>query len=167
MNSARFHAPLRSLVGLAVASLVIAAIIMLAPHPAAPQQAWQPPASYAVVSTVALDDGRTLRLWTGSSGWYVESLASGRHEAAVGATSGGAEHTVSETLGGLVGYLPTRDARTVVVGAPAGVRADVHAQMFLVPATAVDAVDDTVLLTSLDATGRTLARTTVEITGRE
>ncbi|MEV4846086.1 hypothetical protein AB0K20_23070 [Micromonospora matsumotoense] len=158
---------LRSLVGLAAVSLMIAAVIGVAPDPPSePSGVWQPPSGYVDAATVTLDNGRTLRLWTGSSGYYVESLVAGRSAAAVGVSGGRSEYAVSEILGGLVGYLPLQDARTVLVGSSPGVRADVHAQQFLVAATAVDVADQHVRLTVLDGTGRTLVHTTVEIAGR-
>ncbi|WFE64787.1 hypothetical protein [Micromonospora sp. WMMD714] len=166
MTAAPPRSPLRSLLGLAAVSLTIAAVVVVAPDPPAGSAgSWQPPSGYVDVETVTLDDGRTLRLWTGPSGCYVESLVAGRSAAAVGTSGGGPEYAVSEILGALVGYLPLREARTVLVGSSA-VRADVHAQRFLVAATAVDVADGRVRLTVLDGTGRTLARVTVEITGR-
>ncbi|MEU1755795.1 hypothetical protein ABZ436_24485 [Micromonospora matsumotoense] len=167
MTVAPPRSPLRSLVGLAAVSLMIAGVVVVAPDP--PSEAvggWQPPSGYVDAGTVGLDDGRALRLWTGASGCYVESLVAGRSAAAVGTNGGGPEYAVSEILGGLVGYLPLQEARTVLVGSSPGVRADVHAQRFLVAATAVDVADGRVRLTVLDGTGRTLARATVEIAGR-
>ncbi|KWV31119.1 hypothetical protein [Micromonospora rifamycinica] len=166
MTAAPPRSPLRSLVGLAAVSLTIAAVVVIAPDPPAESAGgWQPPSGYVDAERVTLDDGRTLRLWAGPSGSYVESLDAGRSTAAVGTSGGGPEYAISEILGGLLGYLPLREARTVLVGS-SSVRADVHAQRFLVAATAVDVADGRVRLTVLDGTGRTLARATVEITGR-
>ena len=167
MGISKSRSNTRSLIGLSAVSLAIAAIITFAPRPSQPEQGWQPPTDYAIVDTISLEDGRTLRLWTGPSGWYVESLASGRHQGAVGAASGGDQYSVSEILDGLVGYLPTTGAQAVSVGSPASVRADVHSGVFLVPASVIGATDRAVSVTPLDANGKALApETPVAVAGR-
>ncbi|OKI81664.1 hypothetical protein [Micromonospora sp. CB01531] len=171
MNPANVRANTRSLLGLAAVSAAIAAVVTShRPSPAAePEPVWQPPAGYVVTDTVSLASAHTLRLWTGTSGWYVESLRSGRHEGAVGASSGSSdEYSASEILDGLVGTVPVTGARAVSVGPPgAALRADLHAGVFLLPASAVPATDESVLVTPLDDAGRPLAaETAVPIAGR-
>ncbi|MCM0677257.1 hypothetical protein NCC78_21575 [Micromonospora phytophila] len=167
MAVARHRSTVRSTLGLAAVTPVLAAVVACAPPAAESPPAWQPPAGFAVTETVTVADGRTLRLWTGPSGWYVESLTSGRHEAAVGAGGGGDRYAVSVVLDGLVGTVPVASARAVEVGSPP-VRADLHSGVFLVPATVVAApTDQDVLVTPLDATGRSIAPATrVPIVGR-
>lgn len=169
MDIVNVRSNIRSTLGLAAVSLAVAAVIASGPPSPQAERGWQPSADHVISDTVSLPDDRTLRLWTGPSGWYVESLKAGRHEAAVGANSGGAEYTVSEVLGGLVGYLPAAGTHSVSVGSHgAVVREDVHAGMFLVPASLVPTTDDAVLVTPLDADGRPLAaETAVPIAGRD
>ncbi|MER7444065.1 hypothetical protein [Micromonospora avicenniae] len=151
----------------AVTSLVVVAACTT---PAvAPTPGWQPPAGFtAAPSTVSVADGRTLRLWVAPTGWYVESLASGRHEGAVGAAGGRDQYGVSVVLDGLVGIVPVDGAQAVEVGAPPdAVRTDLHSGVFLVPATVVAPADRDVLVTPLDAAGRPIASTSrVPISGR-
>ncbi|MFG1949648.1 hypothetical protein [Micromonospora sp. NPDC048830] len=172
MDASRARTNARSLLGLAAAALVVAAVVVFAPDsPAQPRQQWRPPEGYALADTVVLPGDHTLRLFTGPSGWYVERLAANRHEAAVGAAGGGGGtgYEVSEVLGGLVGRVPTPGAQAVSVGSgEAAVRASVHSQVFLVPAPVLTEADEAVPVTPLDATGRTLAgETLVPITGRD
>ncbi|MEO3776860.1 hypothetical protein ABGB16_08400 [Micromonospora sp. B11E3] len=170
MDASRARTNARSLLGLAAAALVVAAVVVFAPDsPAQPRQQWRPPDGYALADTVVLPGDHTLRLFTGPSGWYVERLAANRHEAAVGAMGGGTEYTASEVLGGLVGRVPTPGARAVSVGSgEAAARASVHSQVFLVPASVLTEADEDVPVTPLDAAGRPLAgETLVPIAGRD
>jgi hypothetical protein len=125
MDSVRFRSTVGSLIGLSAVGLAAAAAIIVAPSPAPKKRDWRPPTGYVLADTVSLDDDHTLRPWTGQSGRCVESLLSGRHQAAVGAAGGGDQFSLSEVLDGLVGQLPTADAAAVVVGSPIRVRAAV------------------------------------------
>ncbi|WP_091298697.1 hypothetical protein [Micromonospora halophytica] len=108
-----------------------------------------------------------MRLWTGPSGWYVESLLSGRHQAAVGAADGGDGYSVSEVLDGLVGQLPTAGVAAVAVGSPTRVRAEVHSGVFFVPASVIGDADRAVPVIPLGVNGIALApETLVEVAGR-
>lgn len=112
---------------------------------------------------------RTLRLWVGPSGWYVESVVAGRHQGAAGASGGGDQHTVSEILGGYVGEVPVAGAHAVSVRRRDGVavQAVVHDGMFLLPADLAGATELALFVTTLDAAGRPLdAETSVPIAGR-
>ncbi|GAB3959489.1 hypothetical protein [Micromonospora vulcania] len=158
----------RSLIGLSAVCLAVAAVISVAPSSAVPERRdWRPPTGYVLADTVSLDDKHTLRLWTGPSGWYVESMLSGRHQAAVGAGRGGDQPSVSEVLNGLVGQLSTAGAAAVVVGSPTPVRAPVHSGVFLVPTSVIRSTDRAVPVTPLDVNGKPLAaETLVEVAGR-
>ncbi|MEU6078424.1 hypothetical protein [Micromonospora sp. NPDC047074] len=173
MDLAGSGSHVRTLIGLSAAALAVAAVVAVAPKsPAEPRPDWQPPTGYTLAETVPLDGDHTLRLWTGPSGWYVESLRSGRHHAGVGAKGDGAKgesgrYSVSPVLDGLVGQLPTAGAAAVAVG-PARVRATVHSGVFLVPASVIGATDRVVAVTPLDLDGRPLARETlVAVAGRD
>ncbi len=160
MNIARARSNARSLVGLAAVSLVITALVTHAPGVSEPER--ERITDHPVADTISLDDGRTLHLRTAPTSWFVDSLKSGSREATVGATSGGDQYSASEVLGGLVGYVPTADARAVAVGSPA-IRANLHDRMFLAPASVIDATDRSVVITALDADGRPLEKVTVEL----
>jgi hypothetical protein len=167
MDMARSRSTVRSLIGLSAVCVAIAAVVSIAPSPSVPEQDWRPPAGYVLAETVPLDAEHTLRLWTGPSGWYVESLLSGRHQAAVGAAGGGDQNSVSEVLDGLVGQMSTPGAAAVEVGSPTQVRAEVHSGVFLVPASVIGAADRALPVTPLDEDGTALApETLVEVTGR-
>ncbi|MFI9639102.1 hypothetical protein ACIG87_03405 [Micromonospora sp. NPDC051925] len=167
MDLARSRSTLRSLIGLSAVGLALAAVISIVPGSATPEQNWRPPAGYVLADTVPLDDEHTLRLWTGSSGWYVESLLSGRHQATVGAMGGRDRYSVSEVLDALVGELPAVGATAVAVGSPTQVRAEVHSGVFLVPASVIAADDRTVSVVPLDVNGTALAPAIlVEVAGR-
>ncbi|MEH0846163.1 hypothetical protein V6U81_27665 [Micromonospora sp. CPCC 205711] len=167
MNIARSSSTIRSLIGLSAVCLAVAAVISVAPSSAMPERDWRPPAGYILADTVSLDNEHTLRLWTGPSGWYVESLLSGRHQAAVGAAGGGDDYSVSEVLDALVGQLPTAGAAAVAVGSPTRVRAEVHSGVFLVPASVIGAADRAVSVIPFDVNGVALGpETLVEVTGR-
>ncbi|MCG5449827.1 hypothetical protein [Micromonospora hortensis] len=167
MGIAGFRSNMRSLIGLAAVCLAVAAVISVAPNPAVPERDWRPPAGYVLADTVSLDDEHTLRLWTGPSGWYVESMLSGRHQAAVGAGSGGDQSSVSEVLNGLVGQLSLAGATAVAVGSPTPVRARVHSGVFLVSTSVIRSTDRAVPVTPLDVNGKPLAPgTLVEVAGR-
>ncbi|MGN9915973.1 hypothetical protein [Micromonospora palomenae] len=168
MNVANIRSNTRSLLGLSAVSLAVAAVIFFAPRSAEAERDWEPPAGYVNADTVSLESNRTLRLWAGPSGWYVESLASGQHEAAVGASGGGNQYSVSEVLDGLVGYVPLAGTEAVSIRSHRGaVRQDVHAGVFLIPASGIAVTDVAILVTPLDANGRPLAgETQVPIAGR-
>jgi len=166
MDVAARRSNTRSLLGLGTVSLVLAAVVAFAPAVPAPVAEWRPPAGYAVADTVDLGGGRTVRLWTGPWGWYVESRASGRHDSAAGAGRSAHAYWTSEILGVVVGHVPETGAAWVAIGSPAGVRAPLRSGMFVVPAPVVGPGDRTVSLTPLDATGRAGATVTVEIAGR-
>jgi transcriptional regulator with XRE-family HTH domain len=170
MDVANARSNTRSVLGLTAGLLVFTAVVLfvLRSRQSEVDRAWSPPAGYAIVDTVSLDGNRTLRLWTGPSGWYVESLISGRSETAVGASSGGDQYSASVILDGLVGYLPIAGTQAVVVRSrTASVREDVHDGTFLVPASVITATDVVVLVTPLDASGTPLAEETpVPIAGR-
>jgi hypothetical protein len=167
MDSVRFRSTVGSLIGLTAVGLAVAAAIIVVPSPAPPERDWRPPTGYILADTVSLDDDHRLRLWTGPSAWYVESLLSGRHQAAMGAGGGGDQYSLSEVLDGLVGRLPTAGAAAVVVGSTIRVRAEVHSGVFLVPASVIGAADRAVPVTPLDGNGNPLAQETlVAIAGR-
>ncbi|WP_144022428.1 hypothetical protein [Asanoa hainanensis] len=155
----------RSVVGLLGVGLVLAAVVRWSPDVgSASVEEWRPPAGYAVADTVSLDASRTVRLWVGPAGWYVESGSDGRGDSAVGASGGRDQFAVSEVLGGFVGTVPTRGARAVTVRAPGGttVRAAVHDGLFL---TRAFATESQLLVTPLDAVGTPLtAEVTVPLT---
>lgn len=170
MNALAARSVARSLAGLAGVGLALAALVIFLPgKEAEPATPWAP-AGYRVVETVALDGDRTLRLWVSPSGWWVESLSGGEHEAAVGAAGPGYQHTASVHLDGLLGTMPTAGAQTVVirpVGGGTSVRATVHDRLFLVPAWIVTPGGRAVLMTPYDAAGHPLGgEVTVPIAGR-
>lgn len=173
MNIADVRWNTRSILGLSAVALAVAAVISFAPRSPEPEpeveRDWQPPAGYVLADTVSLENNRTLRLWAGPSGWYVESLTSGRSESAVGASGGGDQYSVSEVLDGLIGYLPVAGAQAVSIRSEGGIlREDVHAGLFLVPASVIPPTDVTILVTPLDADGRPLTgETPVSIGGRD
>ncbi|WP_141714988.1 hypothetical protein [Micromonospora rhizosphaerae] len=168
MDAAKARSNARSILGLSAVSLAIAAIIVFAPRSPEPERGWQPPAGFTIADTTSLGGNQTLRLWTGPSGWYVESVTSGRHEAAVAAAGGGDQYSVSEVLNGLVGNVPVPGTQAVSVRSQGtAVRANVHAGLFLAPAAVVAPTDVAVLVTPLDANGTALAgETLVPIAGR-
>jgi hypothetical protein len=169
MDVAVVRSNIPSIVGLAGVALALAAVVRLVPHDTHdPARAWEPPVGYVVADTVSVSGDRTLRLWTGPAGWYVESLAAGRHEGSVGASGGGDQFTVSEILGGFVGNVPVAGTGAVSVRTRGGVavHANVHDGMFVLPAHMAGATEPAVLVTPLDATGRPLAaETSVPIAG--
>ena len=167
MDIASSRSNVRSLIGLSAVCLAIAAVISVAPSSAMPERNWRPPAGFILADTVSLDDEHTLRLWTGPSGWYVESLLSGWCLAAVGAAGGGDQHSVSEVLDGLVGQLPTAGAAAVAVGSPTHARTEVHSGVFLVSASVIGAANRAVSVIPLDVNGSSVApETLVEVAGR-
>jgi hypothetical protein len=172
MTAGRARSNLRSVLGCAAAASVIAVTVVLvdrrAPSEPEPESGWRPPAGYALVDSVEVNDGRTLRLWLHPGGWYVERRGPDGHEASVGASGGGDRYTVSEILGGLVGRIPLVDTRAALVGAAgAAVRQEVHDGVFLVPATVAGPIDATVPVTPLDADGTpSTGEVTVPIAGR-
>ncbi|MEH1169669.1 hypothetical protein V6V47_30250 [Micromonospora sp. CPCC 205539] len=167
MGTVGFRTNMRSLIGLAAVCVAVAAVISVAPNSAVPERDWRPPAGHVLADTISLDDQHTLRLWTSPSGWYVESMLSGRHQAAVGAGRSGDRPSVSEVLNGLVGQVPTAGATAVAVGSPTPVRARVHSGVFLVSTSVIRSTDRAVPVTPLDVNGGLLApQTLVEVAGR-
>lgn len=162
---------LRSLVGLAAVVSALIAVVLLGPssEPSAPALAWQPPDGFVAAETVALDGDHTLRLWTATTGWSVESLVEGRHAGTVSAWGGGDRYTVAEVLGGFLGDVPVPGTHTVSVRIQDGtaVRARVHDGRFLVPGYVAGPTEPALLVTPLDAAGRALdVETAVPIAGR-
>ncbi|WDZ83241.1 hypothetical protein [Micromonospora cathayae] len=162
----------RSLVGrafglLAVGLLLLAVVLAVPDPPDAPARAWQPPDGYRLTSTLTLADDRELRLWTGTSGWYVEQRRSGRTEAGVGAGGGGDRYDATEILGGLVVRVPAVGARSILVRSTGGtVRGLVDAGTSLVPVPPPGV--DSVVVLPLDAAGTPLIpEVTVAVAGRE
>ncbi|MEO3745423.1 hypothetical protein [Plantactinospora sp. B5E13] len=171
MDTAVRRTNLRSLVGLAAVALALVAAARLVPsdEPTTPAPAWQPPDGFVAAQTVDLGDGRTLRLWTATTGWSVGSLVEGRHAGAVSAWGGGDQYTVAAVLDGFLGDVPVTGAHTVSVRVPDGaaVPARVHDGRFLIPGYVAGPTAPALLVTPLDAAGRALdAETSVPIAGR-